>query len=907
MIVLINDAIQVQNSPQELYYALLAHAAGRMTRFRILSTTATTVEEYLTQIDAKTIHSNTAGDYIRGRCGPEAFRDMVWNGQRYGPAFSGWEKYANDVRTGGLHMRLHVRPSGSFYEPGISTKDDTTTVGIFADEDRSVPVVLFGSSSTSASASSSADRMNFAQIWRCVCAAQEHFKLPYEVSVGPVKQLVRVLKSAMKHFPHVNDKDTLFDETWVLKYFFMSAEQEQSVRSLLERMRAEHVPFPHVGVLDVIAEFQRGLLKIRTSRFLKDSTPISEFARYCLLVRHGVFAGVLGSRYDLPLFWREVCKDWDNANAEDRKKKMIGAVGVHRSWADDEEFKLFVESSDGSEEEDLFAERDDDASGSMGLELINESEEEPIVEETTITTKTEMESEMEVQPAAIPYLEPAIQSIQGMYSAGDGSVVINDDVTQPSSKDTTCFDSDLTAMDDETTNECDDQYEEKAAVVSGTKVLCAIPMKSDKNNAIIDIIEGRPNDNINGDGDGDGDDNNNDNNNDNDNTNDNDNEGDDENEGEEYTTPLPVVRNTDSDADANAGMDTDSLVRINLMDLRLQTELLKRPGALTALLDESSSASSSVIPSEYENESESVENSPKLLNRMESREETIPERIDRFEKLSGHAPKPHRYLHHYASSGDVRKEPGDSGNGNGNTGEILKKGLKHFVKRCDEGVVDELRALIETKPEIISLKSTKEANDHENDVKQPRDLLKTAKRGRSISEIFSALLDDNMKDLSSSAEYKNKIVRPQDLYNRMKVASDKTWEQMSRKTKEKYYGAFVRKYDDSINRPETCNIEMSDILEIVKVCIEFGDVHHRILQYAVNLVEAEEGKRDGEYEGEGEGVDGEGYEGGDYGDATSIKSIRSTQSLYSRKGGPNSVNGFGYGSAVMRRVNSDRT
>lgn len=256
-------------------------------------------------------------------------------------------------------------------------------------------------------------------------------------------------------------------------------------------------------------------------------------------------------------------------------------------------------------------------------------------------------------------------------------------------------------------------------------------------------------------------------------------------------------------------------------DLHFDADKFKEPGALTAVLDVSSTSSSAC---HSENEYEEVLSPAKSV---ESRDESIPEKIEMFEKLGGHKPM-QRHLHHTLSNEEITFDKAD--------GKNVKSILKPVTNRPDNGIVVQLKEFIENKPQLISLKSTEDFITLETERKPAMSI----KKGRSISEIFAALLDDNMKDLSISAEYKNKIVRPQDLYNRIKIETDKPWDKLSRRTKERYYGAFLRKYDDTLNRPENCTVDIVDIFEIVKVCVDFDDVKHKIVRYAINIVENKE-------------------------------------------------------------------
>ncbi|GAV26767.1 hypothetical protein PMKS-000223 [Pichia membranifaciens] len=920
----------------------MMYVSQQVESFCLLSTKDTTIPEYLTSL-------SVSGDYLTGKFGPRDFRCIVWKGKRFGPAFGANNEklhdYANrenipdDDRNISVQNSVekkfdvnNTRVNNVFGIPSFATKtasltpcSSTTLDGIF--EHSIIPVLN----------ASVSDKERFLEIWDILVEAKSHFKLPHEIGVDPVRRLIRILKSAIKHLPKMDTQEHIKYPYWVCNYFLLTEEQAKNVKHLLDRMSTERVIPPLVAIATLIAEFQQDILELKSSRFLKDSIPVSEFARYCVLVRHSIFSAKVGSRKDLLLFWDEVWKEWLSSSDEERSKRMLGCAGVHRSWADDDEMRLFVASSEDSEEEgdvdDSFARSVTGGSQDGGLELIQESEseetfvdgidmsssgskfgkcgyvDEPILSDCPLIGSTESLSKDIFENAATavtrdiytpPIIENTVDDLPNGFGQatsdkiGDTSKttlveihsIHSDEVKHEGTKQITT----------EESGDSDDKIESITSTISNipnyerpvtestpileedivedheaetandvgstepksdTEVVAERPFpdESKKNKDTIetggivesvvesevrseeqDYIRSLSADNFYVVSEMDT-------------TQNYDDNFDEVNEttelGENIDETIQHSASKNSleehfnlnSNDTHSRVSTDSNEELQTMyndsgdiypgepspydDLHFDADKFKEPGALTAVLDVSSTSSSAC---HSENEYEEVLSPAKSV---ESRDESIPEKIEMFEKLGGHKPM-QRHLHHTLSNEEITFDKAD--------GKNVKSILKPVTNRPDNGIVVQLKEFIENKPQLISLKSTEDFITLETERKPAMSI----KKGRSISEIFAALLDDNMKDLSISAEYKNKIVRPQDLYNRIKIETDKPWDKLSRRTKERYYGAFLRKYDDTLNRPENCTVDIVDIFEIVKVCVDFDDVKHKIVRYAINIVENKE-------------------------------------------------------------------
>lgn len=943
MIVLLDNVLQAYDDPVLLFFHYMMYVSHQVEKFCLLSTKDTTIPEYLTSL-------SVSGDYLTGKFGPRDFRCIIWRGKRIGPAFgANNEKLHDYTNRENIHVDdrnmpsmekkfdvvNNIRPKSFLGFPSLAAKTDYTIPGFSTNTDtieHSIVPVLNASAS---------GKERFLEIWDILTEAKSHFKLPHEIGVDPVRRLMRILKSAIKHLPKMNTLEHMRDPYWICDYFLLSEEQEKNVKHLIDRMRAEQIMLPLVAISKLIAEFQQDILEMKSSRFLKDSIPVSEFARYCVLVRHSIFSAKVGSRKDLLLFWDEVWKEWLSSSDEERSKKMLGCAGVHRSWADDDEMRLFVASSEDSEEEgevdDSFARSVTGGSQDGGLELIKESEsEETFVDGIDMSTASSKIGKFSYVDEPILSDSPLIGSTESLSKdifEDVATALVREIYTHPNIDDT----------DDNLPNDFGQAIPEKLEHASKTNLdemhlLLTDKVKSEETEEIIieknsetenkierstTTISNVPDDGeslaestptletnivedheINTTHEATG-------------TIDPQTKVDDlkdflpeesneetlgsggfreplvesELKGQEQchisTSPtdlLYIVSESNAPIDATQnyndyfdgvnettelGENIDETIQhsasknyldkhldfssndIHLHvstetneetqtmfndsddiypddpspydDFHIEADKFKQPGALTAVLDVSSTASSTC---HSENEYDEVVSPVKSV---ESRDESIPEKIEMFEKLGGHKPM-HRHLHHALSNEEIKFEKADGNN--------VKSILKPVTSRPDNGIVFQLKKFIEDKPQLISLKATEDFSVSKADAERKPAM--SIKKGRSISEIFAALMDDSMKDLSISAEYKNKIVRPQDLYNRIKIETDKPWEKLSRRTKERYYGAFLRKYDDALNRPENCTVDIVDIFEIVKVCVDFDDVKHEIVRFAINIVESKE-------------------------------------------------------------------
>lgn len=847
MIVLINNIVYSYKDPAVLFYHYMLYLSHGIENFEVLSLTAFTIPEYLTT-------TSSSGDYITGKLGPSTLQNHLWSGNRYGPAWSSFTKWKV--------------PSND-----LSNKSTLIPLKSMANEEYTV----------------------LQKKWTTLLKAEKHFKLPSDIS-SATKNIIKTLRSAIDHSPKVSVGMKGY-KYWVLEHVIYNEEQKKVICQLIDDLDQRGLMFPFVSVCNILREFEDQIMCLKTSRFLKDSIPVSEFARYCLLVKGQIFKTTLGSKRDLNKFWKVAWNDWECMDENERKKKVVG-VSV-KSWADDDEMRLFIES----EEEDIGW----DGSGNWNiwgrqLEQIEEDiEEEEIEEEIEEEEKKEEilgneEEKAETIPDEkgeyIPEVkekeqkEPDLDEIAG-NDACDSEKEINTPINEESTSEISMEKSMLLPQDEDDMTVVEED-------INGT-ISFAFKKGS------YDVFEGTTEEEVN--------------------TEEGLQAGSNENIAVEFmdipkveepelisgkivaTTSEPISKQTtsdenkkfqhilDSNIDGVSNINENSTKNLNgdfalddaiSLPFQIMTAItppllsedmdLMRPGTLTALLDSPSSCGSSRIDDEdYISSSSSIPYQSQPHHYQQQQPLSLPEKIDKFEKLSGNITRrnftikrvPNQSVQAsptYSSDYELEQESElTSPEPRNNTVNKVKKVLRPFVKRAGPGVVDELKKLVELRPQIAipmtpsnslnSLQKMKNSLSSESSDITPKSYIPSPKlkartesvrSHRSISSIFAALLDDNMRDLANSAEYRNKVVHPEDLYNRIKISTDKPWNMLSGKTKEKYYGAFLRRYETQIDNPHNCAPEVEDVVELVKVCTDFEDWKRGIVKYAIQLVESAE-------------------------------------------------------------------
>lgn len=721
MIVLVGDVLEAVDDPGDVF-ALMAGALVIGSGFSVVSWSHETVGEYLASLGI------AKGDYLAGKVGPGALRKVVWRGQRLGPAWAlNTERWWGRRAEKGVksHHHSEVVDNRVF---GYQTPAFVSVLGMCG--------VLEGSESHGVG-----NGRKLYRTWTTMTDIRQHFKFPRELAVVPFKRIKRTLKTALKHGrPLGRTFVPLSNPYWVFNHLFLGEHQREQLKTLIDALEVATIVFPFESVVDIIADFERTLLTLRASRFLKDSFPTSDFARYCLLVKNHVFATIPRSQRDLNVFWQEVCLLWEGLTPEERNRKMLNSLGAIRSWADDEEMRLFIGSSESDEEIvewDAGCVEGDSVSG----ESDEEAEEDQVSEEGTAWNTWN----------STDHLKRICEVEDEAACEGNSTIGARDETTLASQ-----------ATDEELPCDAyDDMTSTPVTTPNAGTEACSTSGP--------EIIQCE-------------------------------------------TVPHELPNNVEKD-----------IIAITID--------FNKPGALTALLDSPSSCGSSAR--------DFSDDEFQLRPHTPRRGLSLPEKIDKFEKLSGNVGR--HFTINRRTHSPVESSCGESFELEHEEMEEvrstkkrevnkLKTTLKPVMQRATSSAVCELKQLVELRPPSpdpgVGNSSGREEGTRGRSTK------------RSISSIFAALLDDNMRDLATSAEYRHKIVRPQDLYNRIKISSDKPWEVLSRKTKERYYQAFLRRYEGIVECLEEARVD--DIVEIVRVCGAFGDWRRPIVRYAVELVHADE-------------------------------------------------------------------
>ncbi|GMF64111.1 unnamed protein product [[Candida] boidinii] len=84
------------------------------------------------------------------------------------------------------------------------------------------------------------------------------------------------------------------------------------------------------------------------------------------------------------------------------------------------------------------------------------------------------------------------------------------------------------------------------------------------------------------------------------------------------------------------------------------------------------------------------------------------------------------------------------------------------------------------------------------------------------------LLDVRLADLSHLSEFRDNIVKPNDLYERF-MENDKQWVDLTPRDRQPYYEAFKRKYINIIDDFDNDAYDDTLVEDVANVCYEFGD------------------------------------------------------------------------------------
>jgi len=294
MIVLVNNTLRTYDDPTLLYFDYVLYITRQIESFEILSISGKSIQEYLTSL------KYTDGDYILGKVGPESFRDVVWKLHKQGD-----------------ESRLMISPSFKdnaerieyCLKEKIRCKDNNPN-----NPDDIICMV------------NNIERTKFYELWAILKQCLIHFKLPHEYGIEPFKKLIKVLKSGLKHLPNLNKGEEVGQTEWIFHYFLLNDDQECDLKEVLHKFKRENKGLPISNIIQLIYDFQFDLVKTKCSKFLRNCIPISDFARYCILVRHSIFSNYKDSKYNLVLFWNQIWKEWSESTDEERLRKKNWVV-----------------------------------------------------------------------------------------------------------------------------------------------------------------------------------------------------------------------------------------------------------------------------------------------------------------------------------------------------------------------------------------------------------------------------------------------------------------------------------------------------------------------------------------------------------------------------------------------------
>lgn len=774
MIVLVGDSIQCYDDPVLLFCHQIMYITRSISHFKVISLTHSSIKQYLISIDQELAQQ---GDYLAGKLGPLYLQKIMWQAQglKLGPTWASniqrWLDSTNNINNNGNNGQLS-RCSSISSLPQIPTIEK---------EHYLIPLMNTTDSNTN----------RLIKTWITLQHIKEYFKLPRELNVVPFKKITKVLRGCIK-YGKVNHGCYLgmMDIYWIFDHLLLNDDQYNQLKSLIDELYESDIFFPFEQISQILVDYEYAILKLKTSRFLKDSLPNSDFARYCLLVKNHIFTTIPKSRKDINLFWREVWGHWRLLTPDERNRKMLNSLGAIRSWADDEEMKLFIGSSESDEE--VVQWNSVNENDGVAYEDDDENDDGDDGDDDTDDDSYWVGWKKNINPS---------HSELALIKEVD---------------DETICDSSITLIKPNEINFTDDEE-----------------VRSFNNN------------------------------------NDNDNN-------DITSTPLTNSNEFSNHIDQNDDQMSDSTKDTDLSLIKTNSLDFSKPGVLTALLDSPSSCGSSIRDHQFSDD-EIILNINHPHPHQHREELSLPEKIDKYEKLSGII-RPNRvfsiprksspssplgldssfegieYEHDFNS---IDLKPTKSKD----ELQSLKTTLRPVMKKASTSTVVELKRLVDLRPVVasttpISLSPTTSSisiMNNGNNTSVKLDLKKDISK-MSISSIFAALLDDNMRDLATSAEYRNKIVHPEDLYNRIKISTDKPWDQLSRKTKERYYSAFLRRYSNKLDHPEEFMhvktskdkdaLEAEDVVELVRVCASFDDWKRPIIKYAIQLVESVVSSRD---------------------------------------------------------------
>lgn len=115
---------------------------------------------------------------------------------------------------------------------------------------------------------------------------------------------------------------------------------------------------------------------------------------------------------------------------------------------------------------------------------------------------------------------------------------------------------------------------------------------------------------------------------------------------------------------------------------------------------------------------------------------------------------------------------------------------------------------------LLSTTSSSKGNNKDTKSNEPK--------FKSLKQRMGDLLDVRLADLSHLSEFRDNIVKPNDLYERF-MENDKQWVDLTPRDRQPYYEAFKRKYINIIDDFDNDAYDDTLVEDVANICYEFGD------------------------------------------------------------------------------------
>ncbi|GME77049.1 unnamed protein product [[Candida] boidinii] len=223
---------------------------------------------------------------------------------------------------------------------------------------------------------------------------------------------------------------------------------------------------------------------------------------------------------------------------------------------------------------------------------------------------------------------------------------------------------------------------------------------------------------------------------------------------------------------------------------------------------------------------------------------SVSERVNKFEQLAGATGTSNEiwkrlkkinkyYLSYQANTNNTKNNPNHNNevkdsNEAGDLRDFLKtlrkperKILHKKIKRHhrknhpNENMNGKISEFEDTDSQsLLSTSSSTKGNNKDSKSNEPK--------FKSLKQRMGDLLDVRLADLSHLSEFRDNIVKPNDLYERF-MENDKQWVDLTPRDRQPYYEAFKRKYINIIDDFDNDAYDDTLVEDVANVCYEFGD------------------------------------------------------------------------------------